>query len=147
MEIEEIKDLITTLEEGKLKKIMIKRGDFELHLEKGDHYLPKELKTAPTLPEREVKEEKDSPSLKKISIEDGNFVISPMVGTFFASPSPEQSPFIKVGDSIDEDTVVCIIEAMKVMNEVKSGVKGTVAEILIDDTQPVEFGSKMFRVV
>ncbi len=71
---------------------------------------------------------------------------SPMVGTFYASSSPDKPSFVKVGDKVEEHTVVCIIEAMKVLNEVKAGVKGTVAEILIENTQPVEFGSKMFRI-
>lgn len=74
------------------------------------------------------------------------FVTSPMVGTFYNSPSPDDAPFIKVGDKIEKQTVVCIIEAMKVMNEVKAGVSGTVTEVLIESGQPVEFGTKLFRV-
>jgi acetyl-CoA carboxylase biotin carboxyl carrier protein len=69
-----------------------------------------------------------------------------MVGTFYSSASPGQPPFVKVGDRVEENTVICIIEAMKVLNEVKAGKKGTVAEVLIENTQPVEFGSKMFRI-
>ena len=70
-----------------------------------------------------------------------------MVGTHFTSPGPDQPPFVKVGDKVVENTVVCIIEAMKVMNEVKAGVSGTVAEILADNSQPVEFGSRLLRIV
>lgn len=69
-----------------------------------------------------------------------------MVGTFYAAPAPGQAAFIKVGDRVDESTVVCVVEAMKVMNEVKAGVSGTVSEILIDNAQPVEFGTKIFSV-
>ena len=75
------------------------------------------------------------------------YVTSPMVGTFYTSPSPEDPPFVKVGDKIDKNTVVCIIEAMKVMNEIKANVTGTVAEVLVETGQPVEFGSKLFRIV
>jgi acetyl-CoA carboxylase biotin carboxyl carrier protein len=75
------------------------------------------------------------------------YVTSPMVGTCYTSPSPEDPPFIKVGDKVDKNSVVCIIEAMKVMNEIKANVAGTVAEVLIDTGQPVEFGSKLFRIV
>ena len=68
-----------------------------------------------------------------------------MVGTFYASASPEDPAFIKVGDKVDENTVVCIIEAMKVMNEVKAGCSGVVAEILVENGHPVEFGAKLFE--
>lgn len=76
----------------------------------------------------------------------GVFVTSPMVGTFYAAPSPEDPFFVKVGDKIDKNTVVCIIEAMKVMNEVKAGQTGTVAEVLVESGHPVEFGTKLFRI-
>lgn len=75
------------------------------------------------------------------------YVTSPMVGTFYSSPSPDEPPFVKVGDKIEKHTVVCIIEAMKVMNEVKAGVSGTVAEVLVESGHPVEFGSKLIRIV
>jgi acetyl-CoA carboxylase biotin carboxyl carrier protein len=70
-----------------------------------------------------------------------------MVGTFYTSPSPDDPAFIKVGDRIDKNSVVCIIEAMKVMNEIKANVAGTIAEVLVESGQPVEFGTKLFRVV
>ena len=70
-----------------------------------------------------------------------------MVGTFYTSPSPDDPVFVKVGDRVDENTVVCIIEAMKVMNEVKAGASGVIAEICIDNAHPVEFGTKMMRIV
>jgi len=76
----------------------------------------------------------------------GNFVTSPMVGTFYLTPAPDEPSFIKVGDKVEKDTVVCIIEAMKVMNEVKAGISGTVVEILVENGHPVEFGTKLFRV-
>ena len=78
---------------------------------------------------------------------DGKFITSPMVGTFYKTPSPEDPVFVKVGDKVEENTIVCIIEAMKVMNEVKAGVSGVIAEICLDNAHPVEFGSKLFRIV
>ena len=77
----------------------------------------------------------------------GKFVTAPIVGTFYGAPSPDDPPFVKVGDRVDENTVVCIIEAMKVMNEVKAGISGTIAEICVDSGHPVEFATKMFRIV
>ena len=74
------------------------------------------------------------------------YVTSPMVGTFYIAPSPEDPPFVKVGEKVDKNTVVCIIEAMKVMNEIKANLSGTIAEILVETGQPVEFGTKLFRI-
>ncbi len=76
----------------------------------------------------------------------GRFVTSPMVGTFYISPGPDEPSFIKVGDKIHKDTVVCIIEAMKVMNEVKANVEGVVVEFLVETGHPVEFGTKLFKI-
>jgi acetyl-CoA carboxylase biotin carboxyl carrier protein len=73
-------------------------------------------------------------------------IISPMVGTFYRSPSPEAGPFIDVGSTVNEDTVVCIIEAMKVMNEIKAETSGVIAEILVENGKPVQFGQALFKV-
>jgi acetyl-CoA carboxylase biotin carboxyl carrier protein len=69
-----------------------------------------------------------------------------MVGTFYRSPSPDAPPYVEVGQSVDEDTVVCIIEAMKVMNEIKAECKGIITEVLVESAKPVEFGQKLFAV-
>lgn len=74
------------------------------------------------------------------------YITSPMVGTFYSTPSPESPAFVKVGDTVTPDSVVCIIEAMKIMNEIQSELKGTIAEVLIESGQPVEFGQKLFRL-
>jgi acetyl-CoA carboxylase biotin carboxyl carrier protein len=73
-------------------------------------------------------------------------IISPMVGTFYLSPTPESPPFVSVGQEVNEDTVVCIIEAMKVMNEIKAEVRGVVVEVLAQNGKPVEFGKPLFAV-
>jgi acetyl-CoA carboxylase biotin carboxyl carrier protein len=73
-------------------------------------------------------------------------VRSPMVGTFYAAPSPESGPYVPTGARVDNDTVVCIIEAMKVMNEIKADCHGTVAEVCVRNAQPVEYGQVLFRV-
>ena len=71
---------------------------------------------------------------------------SPMIGTFYRSPSPESASYVEVGTEVGPDTVVCIIEAMKVMNEIKAEVKGVITEVLVDNAKPVEFGQPMFKV-
>ena len=73
-------------------------------------------------------------------------ITSPMVGTFYASPAPDAQPFVKIGQKVDETTVVCIIEAMKVMNEIKADCKGEIVEIVAEIGKPVQFGQAMFRV-
>ncbi len=73
-------------------------------------------------------------------------IVSPMVGTFFRAASPDASPFVDVGTKVNEDTVVCIIEAMKVMNEIKAETSGVIAEVVAENTKPVQFGQVLFRV-
>ena len=73
-------------------------------------------------------------------------IVSPMVGTFYRASSPDASPFVDVGTKVTEDTVVCIIEAMKVMNEIKAETSGVIAEVVADNGKPVQFGQALFRV-
>lgn len=162
MDIKQIKELMHLLEKSKLKKMTIKeKNGFELSLEKeGEAVKDMELSLAakqamyhamhqaPTFPSASAdhivssKEEKSSASDHAKS----DFITSPMVGTFYASPAPGEAAFIKVGDKVDKDTVVCIIEAMKVMNEVKAGKTGVVKEVCIENGHAVEFGTKLFRI-
>ena len=76
----------------------------------------------------------------------GNMITSPIVGTFYASPSPEKPAFVKVGDTVNAGDVVCIIESMKLMNEINSEFSGKVAEIYANDGQAVEYGQKLMRI-
>ncbi len=74
------------------------------------------------------------------------YVKSPMVGTFYRSPSPESKPFVDLGSKIEDNSLVCIIEAMKIMNEIQAEAKGTVVEILVENGQPVEYGQRLFKL-
>lgn len=76
----------------------------------------------------------------------GPSINSPMVGTFYRSSGPGEKPFISVGDTVDENTVVCIVEAMKVMNEIKAETRGTIKRILVDDAKPVQYGQALFEL-
>ena len=78
--------------------------------------------------------------------EPGNRVLSPMVGTFYAAPSPEKPPFVKVGDKVKKGQTLCIIEAMKLMNEIESDYDGEVVKILVNNEQMVEFGQPLFII-
>jgi acetyl-CoA carboxylase biotin carboxyl carrier protein len=74
------------------------------------------------------------------------YITSPIVGTFYAAASPDSPSYIEKGQDVDEETVVCIIEAMKVMNEIKAEMKGTIVEVLVENAKPVEFGQKLYAV-
>lgn len=141
MDIEKVKEYIKLLEESDLKKLTIKEKDSELALEKEDAYPPMMAQVPIPVSSHKVTESGES------IFEDGSFITSPMVGTFYQKSAPDQPSFVQKGDRVEEDTVVCIIEAMKVMNEVKAGISGVVAEILVDDNHPVEYGTKLFRIV
>lgn len=168
VELKHIKELMATMGRTGTQRLTLKKGDLELILERdvNSQWRPTDqpfdqldeqakqsyvanradqtLSRGAEMPTGRV----SSPISVEPSKEDLNsiYVNSPMVGTFYAAPSPEDPSFVKVGDKIDKNTVVCIIEAMKVMNEIKAGVTGTVAEILVDTGQPVEFGTKLFRI-
>ncbi|MFY7842723.1 MAG: acetyl-CoA carboxylase biotin carboxyl carrier protein [Rhabdochlamydiaceae bacterium] len=154
MELKQVKELISSMEKAGLTKLSIKeKNGFELVLEKSskDVFCSTEAPVYLTpQSSNQVMQSAMAPKIEATVKEkevEGVYVKSPMVGTFYSSPSPEHSPFIKVGDKVDENTVVCIVEAMKVLNEVKAGIAGTVAEILVKNGQAVEFGSKIVRIV
>ena len=170
MELKQIKELMAVMGRTGTKRLKLKKDDFELILEREESgqirladlsldpsdepfkqgnlfsrtdqalsrgaEMPAGRPSSPIPNETTQKEEIPS-----------QYVTSPMVGTFFVAPSPEDAPFVKVGDKIDKNTVVCIIEAMKVMNEIKAGMTGTIAEMLVETGQPVEFGTKLFRII
>jgi len=75
-----------------------------------------------------------------------NEIKSPMIGTFYRSPSPESGPYVEVGTEVNPETVVCIIEAMKVMNEIKAEAKGVITQVLVENAKPVEFGQPLFKI-
>lgn len=169
MDLKQIKELMAAMRRGGIKKLTIKeKTGYELHLECEDEHPPyphgnpsfaypqvfvppphvKELETPRHTPSTLQQKGGSPPEAMPVAHqESGRYVTAPLVGTFYNAASPEGPPFVKVGDRVDENTVLCIIEAMKVMNEVKAGISGVVEEILVDNAHPVEFGTKMFRIV
>jgi len=147
MDIKQIKDLMAYMEKMGVKKVRIKEEKgFEVEIERdGIHPPPPParaevahaLPPAPAIPQMGAQEEPVK----------GEHIVSPMVGTFYSAASPDDPAYVKVGDEVEEDTVVCIIEAMKVMNEVKAGKKGKIAEVVVANADPVEFGTKLFRII
>lgn len=166
MELKHIKELMAVMSRTGTKRLRVKEGDFELTLERPDQSSGRYIIENSSdfaeerihshgihRPEQAYGRASELPSSNMIppqpSQEDANsfYVTSPMVGTFYAAQSPTDAPFVKPGDKIDKNTVVCIVEAMKVMNEIKANVVGTVAEVLVESGQPVEFGAKLFRMI
>lgn len=157
MDLKQIKELMASMEKAGIKKIRLKEEKgFELELVREEEHIPHPVQNVHVLPpiheqvthhHTALPSRQSAPEGEKKVEKSGKYVTSPMVGTFYASPSPDDPNFVKIGDRIEEGTILCIIEAMKVMNEVKASVSGTIAEILVDNAHPVEFGTKLFRIV
>ena len=151
MDIRKVKKLIEMLENSSNNEIVIKEGEESVKLVKsaGNIQTPQMIAAspqvlAPAIEEKEPEEKtKEEPEDKIIS---GKSINSPMVGTFYSSPNPGADSFVKVGDKVSEGDVLCIIEAMKMMNEVKSDYSGIIKEILISDADPVEYGEALFII-
>ena len=144
MDIRKIKKLIEMLQESDLKEIEVSQGDESVRIlrsglnETGANKVIQQTEVYSAEPNIEQKIEP-----KKI---EGNIITSPIVGTFYRKPSPDKDPFIKVGDSVEQGDVLCIIEAMKMMNQVKSEFDGKVIAINIEDGDPVEFGQELISI-
>lgn len=144
MDLDLIQQLIGKLEASGLKKLVVKQGDFELQLEKGGAEVQQVVVPHAPAFVSEVPQKGERGANCKVGSD--NCIPSPMVGTFYASSEPGKPPFVKVGDRVDVNTVICIIEAMKVMNEIKSIKKGVIKEILVHNGHPVEFNQPLFVI-
>lgn len=138
----------------KLAEIIADKGLTEISLEDGNQAITmrKELYTgqvavAPQVVAQPVAAaQAPAPQAAKAEVKKGQPVTSPMVGTFYKSPSPDAKPFVEVGQTISKGDVVCIVEAMKLMNEIESEFSGKIVEICVEDGQPVEFGQVLMYV-
>lgn len=162
--LDSIKSLVAFVNEQKVQQFDLELGKFKLHVT-SQYYAGKESKKMPSLmpmmptmvhsaPEsapaapaavREAPQTVAPPAEKK---KEDNYteIKSPMVGTFYRAPSPESPPYVEVGDHVNTETVLCIVEAMKLMNEIKAEMRGQIMEILVENGQPVEYGQPMFKV-
>lgn len=149
MDIRKVRKLIEMLEESGLEEIEIKEGEESVRLlKKHTNTIVSEIistdKEASNTPSHESSANQDN--TKNDTSVAGEIITSPMVGTFYASASPGAKPFVAEGDQIKEGDVVCIVEAMKMMNEIKSDFSGKVIEVLVENSEPVEFGQILFRI-
>jgi len=146
MYIKEIKDMISLMNENSLTELEIEKEGMRIRLKKGVsggferavEYVTQQSAPAP--------QEKAPTASEKADKRNTVDVKAPMVGTFYRAPSPEAPPYVNIGDVIEAGQVICIIEAMKLMNEIKSEVKGKIVDIQVDNAEPVEFGQVLFVV-
>jgi len=148
MEIKEIKRIVELMKNNDLTKFSMKDEGFELTLRRGgDQQVVVAAAVAPVAAAPAPVAAAPAGEAPAADENDGLVEIpSPIVGTFYSKPAPDADAFVQVGDEVSEDTVVCVIEAMKVMNEIKAEVKGVIKEILVDDTTPVQYGQSLFLV-
>lgn len=151
MELKDIKKVVQMMKENDLTEFLLEDDDCTLQLKRGGQEVqqviatPQMVAAAPVGAAAPV-----APAVAAAEVpasDDGLVEItSPMVGTFYRSPSPDSDMFVEVGSSVSEASVVCIVEAMKVMNEISADVKGTIKKILVDNATPVQFGQALFLV-
>ena len=151
MDIRKVKKLIEMLENSNLEEIEIQEGEESVRLVKSNgniNNISSSQSVAVPQISTSVAPEEESQSEEEVNQESegGNFITSPMVGTFYASASPGSKPFINVGDLVAEGDVVCIVEAMKMMNEIKSEFSGKVVSIEVENSEPVEYGQTLFEI-
>ncbi len=162
MDLRLIKRIIKLVEESEINELEVEEGDLRISICKqgpvtllSSENAPTALPSSPQIaqssaqPSPSSSAESGAPSAggeENHGDKSGIVIPSPMVGTFYRSPSPEDPAFAQVGSVVEPDTVVCILEAMKVMNEIKAGVSGKVVEVLVENGNPVEFGQPLFRV-
>ena len=143
MDIRKVKKLIEMLETSALEEIEIQEGEESVRLVKNkpSSYV-QEVSQIPLSEGKKDEEEK----IDSLAAEEGHTLVSPMVGTFYTAPAPGAKPFVSIGDEIKEGDIICIVEAMKMMNEIKSDISGKVTSILVENTEPVEFGQSLFVI-
>jgi len=145
MYIKEIKDMINLMNENGLTELEIEKEGVRIRLKKGSGGVV-ERTVEYSAPPAALQSPAPSKTAEKVEKKPGTEIKSPMVGTFYRAPSPEAPPYVNMGDMVEPGQVICMIEAMKLMNEIKSEVKGRIVDIQADNAEPVEFGQVLFIV-
>lgn len=150
MDIRKIKKLIELLEESDIGELEIKEGEESVRISRGGsaaqpaapvYSAPAPVAPAAPAPSAAVSEMESKPEIR------GHAVKSPMVGTYYSAPSPGAEPFVRVGQQVKVGDVICIVEAMKMMNQIEADKAGTIGAILLEDGQPVEFDQPLVTIV
>ena len=155
MDLKDIKAIIDLMKKNSISEFELERQEFKIKLKRGvfapsNDDLPAQIYAPPVaaLPAAVPSAGPPVPAAQgAINAASNEIEIkSPMIGTFYRSPSPEAGSYVEIGTEVNADTVVCIIEAMKVMNEIKAEVRGVITQIIVENAKPVEFGQPMFKV-
>jgi acetyl-CoA carboxylase biotin carboxyl carrier protein len=165
LDLKQIKQIIDLMKRSELTEFAVEEEGFKLKIRRGGNGLPvvstgrgsnspfPAIDTNPPMPVPAAAGSNSASPLAPVPAQPTaqdeagvTFIKSPMVGTFYRAASPESKPFAENGTKVAESSIVCIIEAMKIMNEIQAEVKGTVLEILVENGQPVEYGQKLFKV-
>jgi acetyl-CoA carboxylase biotin carboxyl carrier protein len=152
LDLKEIRQIIDLMKRNDLSLFLLEREGFKLKLRKGVDFdgLPAPAAVPVALPLAAAVASNSGPAAPATAPAPapatGTFIPSPMVGTFYRSSGPGEKPFINVGDTVDENTTVCIIEAMKVMNEIKAEKKGVITRVMVEDSTPVQYDSPLFEI-
>jgi acetyl-CoA carboxylase biotin carboxyl carrier protein len=151
VELKEIKAVIDLMARNGLSEFELERDNFKIRICKGQGGALQVVSAPATYPapipsSLPVPGPGPAASAPAAPKADLPAIHSPMVGTFYRSPSPDSPSYVEVGSEVNEDTVVCIIEAMKVMNEIKAETKGVITEIVAENGKPVEFGAPLFKI-
>jgi acetyl-CoA carboxylase biotin carboxyl carrier protein len=154
MKIKEIQNLIKFVAKSGASEVKLEMEDVKITIKTNDGSQPVVIQEAPVVPQhviqtQPVSPEPSAPPPPQADVEeDSNYftIKSPIIGTFYRKPSPDKPNFVEVGDSISEGSVLCVIEAMKLFNDIESEVSGKIVKILVDDSSPVEFDQPLFLV-
>ena len=155
LDLERLRELIALMEKHDLSEVDLQNGEQRCRLRRGPQNVSVMAAPQGYLPQPQMQSAApaagpvatSAPLAPVAPVDDGTIAIkSPTVGTFYASPSPDDPPFLKVGSTVKPDSVVCLIEAMKVYNQITADVSGTVTEVLVNNADAVEFGQPLFRV-
>lgn len=145
MDLKDLKAIIDLMKKNSISELELERQEFKIRLKRatqiaGDDALMAQYPAMPAAPPAVISLQAPVSQSSELEIK------SPMIGTFYRSPSPEAGSYVEIGTEVTRDSVVCIIEAMKVMNEIKAEAKGTITEILVENAKPVEFGQALFKI-
>ena len=154
MKIKEIQNLIKFVAKSGASEVSLEMEDVKITIKTNDSSQPVVINDIAAVPQPVVVNQPASPHPSEVqanplSVEEGSNHItikSPIIGTFYRKPSPDKPNFVEVGDSISEGSVLCVIEAMKLFNDIESEVSGKIVKILVDDSSPVEFDQPLFLV-
>ena len=145
-DVKRIRRLIELMNEHELNEIDLRQADQRIRLRKGAEPLITAPAPRPVVAAAGADSESTAAALAKVDEKDIAYIKSPMVGTFYPAPSPDAQAFVKVGDHVGPQTTVCVVEAMKVFNEIPADVSGQIVAVLVENGEPVEFGQQLFKV-